>query len=379
MIPPIYYQVNGKVIFNDLLAKHEAYTSGKPVEFYCHNNEYDQLDWTQEPSQSMDQLMDDYARHLRNSYERVILSWSGGTDSHTIYQVFVRNNLHIDEIIVWHNEEFEPWYSNAPVEWINKNHKDPLTKITPRSRFDPDAKSRIITDEDWIFQNRTLLPKFSMGMYDTVTQEHCEKNHGHTTWCLINGHEQPRVYLRDGKYYSHHISMTFLSVMGADNSICFFTEPLLALKQSHLIKRTLKRLASVGKYDQTVSDRLLNGFEHHMKLKTQDTYTAWQRSIGRLPEAVPGLSYFQKNNEGKFEYMPVRPAQIDGTLSRAWDLGLDVLLKKDNAVAQTFERGIKNLLLEKNFCEHLMSTTPYASVISKQTGYPVFSKSYLLE
>jgi len=378
MIPTIYYQVNGKVIFNDLLAKYEAFNSGMPVNFYCYDDDYSKLDWTQEPSQSMDQLMDDYARHLRNSYERVILSWSGGTDSHTIYQVFVRNNLHIDEIIVWHNEEYEPWYSNAPVEWINKNHKDPLTKITPRARFDPDAKQRIIANEDWILQNRTLLPKFSMGMYDTVTQEYCEQQHGHTTWCLINGHEQPRVYLRNGKYYSHHISMTFLSVMGADNSVCFFTEPLLALKQSHLIKHTLKKLEGIDKYNQDVSDLYINGFEKHIKLKTQATYSAWQRSIGRLPEAVPGLSYFQKMHENKFEYAPVSPDKIDGVLSRSWDLGLDALIKKDNAVAQTFERGIKNLLLEKNFCQHLLGENPTASIISKQTGYTIFSKSYFL-
>lgn len=380
---PIYFRVNNKIIFNDILAKYESYTSGQPIEFICHTEAYDKLDWTQEPSQSFEELMDWHARSIRNKYEKIVLSWSGGTDSHTIYNVFCRNNLHIDEIVIWVNDEYEPWASTRYVEWMQTNHADPLTKITIKHRFDPEAKQKIVTGEDWIFQNISMVPKFAMGTTDSVMWDYCNEQYGASTWCLVHGHEQPRVFLKNGKYYSCHDAKPFLSVMNFDHIECFFTEPLLTLKQSHMIKKMLKRLATVNKFTEDISDKYYNTTELRAKLGSAQGYAAWTKGAGRHPEVFSGISHYHKHAEFKFEFQPVIPTAIDGELSRGYDQGLNDLLKIDHPVAQAFERGIKNLLLEKNFCDHLLETSLETSgvaksVLGKSAGKPTYSKLYCI-
>jgi hypothetical protein len=319
--------------------------------------------------------MDQHACNLRNKYQHVILSWSGGTDSHTIYEVFKRNNLHIDEIVIWVNDQYEPWYSSQYVAWLKNNHHDPLTKITVKERFDPAAKQQIVTGEDWIFQNISMIPKFAMGMADSVMWDYCAQHYSRSTWCLIEGHEQPRVFVKDNKYYSCHDARTFLSVMNFENIECFFAAPILALKQSHIIKRMLKLRANANVHNVTL-DPDGQKFKH----ASNATYITWQRNLCRQNEVLFGASFVQKQSEYKFESGLVNVNNIDGHLSRTFDTGLDALLKKDNAVADLFMKGIKNLLLEKSFCNHLIerSSNPVNSIIGKDAGGPIYSKFFCI-
>jgi len=380
VIPPIYYRVGSEVIFNDILAKHRSFTTKQPIEFVCRTDEYDQLDWTKEPTESFEQLMDQHAINLRNKYERIVLLWSGGTDSHTIYNVFVRNNLHIDEIVIFHNDQYEPWNSTQYVKWMQDNHKDPATKITARPRFDPEAKKQIVTNEDWILQNKALVIKFAMGVADSVMWDYCAEQHQGHTWCLVTGLEQPRVFTQNGKYYTNHIGSVFRFVMGFSNMECFYTEPVLALKQAHMAKRALERLALKDKFTEKDNNQYQTNEAHHLRFNSDHSYTAWSRIIGRHPEAIPGNSYRHKRLEYLFEFEPVTPDKIDSTLSRGFDTGLADLITADVAVAKTFEQGIRNLLLEKDFCRHLSETgvATNPNILGKNAGAAVYSKTYCL-
>ena len=374
-MPSIYFRVNNKIIFNHLLARYESFVSKKPIEFVCHDEQNDQLNWLQEPTETLDQLMDRHAHGLRNKYQHVMLSWSGGTDSQTIYEVFKRNNLHIDEIVIWVNDQYEPWYNSQYVTWLKNNHHDPLTKITVKDRFDPKAKQQIVTGEDWIFQNISMIPKFAMGTMDTVMWDYCTQQYGGSTWCLITGHEQPRVFKKDNKYYSCHDARTLLSTMNFENIECFFTDPILALKQSHMIKKMLKLRMNANTYNASLDP---DGVK--FKNSSNAAYVSWAKNLSRQKEIVSGGSFVQKINEGKFESVIITMDTIDGDLSRTFDTGLDALLKKDNAVANLFVKGIKNLLLEKSFCNHLIekSANPVNSIIGKDAGGPIYSKFFCI-
>ena len=372
----IYFRVNNKIIFNHLLARYESFVSKKPIEFVCHDQENNRLNWLEEPTESLDQLMDQHARNLRNKYQHVMLSWSGGTDSQTIYEVFKRNNLHIDEIVIWVNDRYEPWYNSQYVDWLKNNHHDPLTKISVKERFDPTAKQQIVTGEDWIFQNISMIPKFAMGTMDSVMWHYCAEQYGGSTWCLITGHEQPRVFKKDNKYYSCHDARTLLSTMNFENIECFFIDPILALKQSHMIKKMLKLRINANAANGGYQDP--DGAK--FKSSSNAAYISWAKNLSRQKEVFSGGSYTQKINESKFELVPVNMDTIDGGLSRTFDVGLDVLLKKDNNVANLFVQGIKNLLLEKNFCNHLIenSANPVNSIIGKDAGGPIYSKFFCI-
>lgn len=71
----------------------------KPVTWIFNNDEFNKYDWKTEPVETLDQLYDRRARQLREQYDYIVLSYSGGADSHNILCAFERQGLHIDEII----------------------------------------------------------------------------------------------------------------------------------------------------------------------------------------------------------------------------------------------------------------------------------------
>jgi hypothetical protein len=361
------------------LARYESFTSGHPVEFVCYDDEYAALDWTKEPQESFDELMRRHAQYLRDKYKSVVLNWSGGTDSQTIYNIFVKNNIHIDEIVCWVGGEYEPWNPTSNYVWMQKNHPDPTTRITSKDRIDPIGRSVVVNNEDWIFQNITMIPKFAMGTTDVVMQEYCDSQYGEGNWCLITGHEQPSVYVKDNKYYSNHLAKAVFSIMGCRGVEPFYLDPLLTLKQSFMIKNFLKRLQEIGKIDEWTDKRHYAtqfGIRSLPDRNGIGAYKAWSKVLGRHDELVHGASLTAKKLEERFNYAQVNNTSIDGELIRPVDTGLSALLAKDVDVAKTFERGIKNLLLEKDFCEYLMTTGhPNQSLIGKNTGGALFSRA----
>ena len=156
--------------------------------------------------------------------------------------------------------------------------------------------------------------------------------------------------------------------MGFDNMECFYTEPVLALKQAHMIKRILQSAKKQGSDETT------------MRYMSPHGYAAWSRLIGRHPEAISGNSWRHKRLERVFDFEPVVPDLIDSDLTRGYDTGLADLIVADVKVAKTFEQGIKNLLLEKEFCQHLISTgsMPNTNILGRSAGEDIYSKSYCL-
>jgi hypothetical protein len=371
MIQPIYLAVDGKHYYNELLARFESFQSGKPIEFNCYTQENALLDWSQEPTNSMDDLMLEVALELRNKVEYLILSWSGGTDSQTIYNIFVRNNIHIDEIVIWHDDDHEgPVFPKKYADWMIKNHPDPTTVISPRYRFDPDAKRKLVNSEDWLWQNTAVIARVALGMGDVVMQEYCQQQANGRTWCLVNGHEQPEVYSENDLWYARHNPRNYRSIMGFDNSISFFTQPKLALKQAHLAKKALRALGKTKMVDGGWSFGFSNAW----------SYQAWSRGIGRHPELFPGHSWKQKAIEGKIDYLTIAPDTIDGDLTASEDRHLSHLIQQDHQLASVFQKGIRNILSERNFCRHLIETSNRhnISIIGKNVGEKITSKQWCL-
>lgn len=92
----IFWYDNEKNIY---MSHIDALKSGKECNLYYEDHFYQKLTWKIEPSLSLDQLYKLRAEEIRDTYEHVILSLSGGIDSRTILETFYKNNIHIDEII----------------------------------------------------------------------------------------------------------------------------------------------------------------------------------------------------------------------------------------------------------------------------------------
>lgn len=97
-----YYLCDGIQFKSKVNALIHSNIVNKPVEWIFHQEFFSKYPWHIEPSQSLDQLYDARARQLREKYDYIILSYSGGADSHNMAQAFIRQGLHIDEIVTNH-------------------------------------------------------------------------------------------------------------------------------------------------------------------------------------------------------------------------------------------------------------------------------------
>jgi len=100
-----FYICNGQEFSSKIKALLYSNEVNKPVDWLFNDRVFQSYNWTWEPTETLDQLYDQRARQLRNEYDYVILSYSGGADSHNILMSFVRQGLHIDEILVNHFEK----------------------------------------------------------------------------------------------------------------------------------------------------------------------------------------------------------------------------------------------------------------------------------
>ena len=94
----MYYSGDKKFYTKYDALKHHNST-GENVFFYYYDDVYDKLDWTIEPPETLDFYYKEQAQRIRDSYDYVILCFSGGVDSTNILNTFHYNNLKIDKIV----------------------------------------------------------------------------------------------------------------------------------------------------------------------------------------------------------------------------------------------------------------------------------------
>ena len=97
-----YYRCDGIDFQSKVNALLHSKAVNQPVEWMFHQDVFESYPWHIEPSETLDQLYDRRAKELRKQYDYIILSYSGGADSHNILESFIRQKLHIDEIVINH-------------------------------------------------------------------------------------------------------------------------------------------------------------------------------------------------------------------------------------------------------------------------------------
>jgi hypothetical protein len=343
----VAYQINGKFFNNIYLALHESWKNGGEIKFYCFEYEFDQHDWTQEPTETMYALMSSHAHYLRNKYQRLILLWSGGTDSHTIYNVFHHNRIHIDEILVGANDKSQ-MFPESNAAWLQLNHWDPETKITRYDNHDTQLRSIDVSDENWIWKDKGDLYKYGTISSGDAVKQLIEQNHSGKTWCAIAGYEKPRLVYRDGCWHHRQLGMVFQPAMGYDYIEHFFLEPRIAIKQAHMVKHAVKKLL-----DTTQAPLYNNDWAEAKWPWTPAGYRAWANSCGRDDELYVGISFDQKNGNNDFDKTELNFDNHWRQLAFTTDQRLQQDLLDGHPVANAYIKGFYNLTQEFGFRQWL--------------------------
>ena len=121
-----YYQVGNFKTLSKVLALEKANGNSTRVQFRWMDDTWDCMNMTQEPKATWDDLLRTRAQQLRDRYSHVALFYSGGWDSHTALMAFVKNNIPLDEILVYdktsHVEDVELADSCASAQCIIKEY-----------------------------------------------------------------------------------------------------------------------------------------------------------------------------------------------------------------------------------------------------------------
>ena len=271
----ICYRVNNRVFFiafaDFIYAAHNC--PHEHVFFEIFNDQFSRVDWTRYPTESYTELYTRRAHQLRNKYDKIVIAFSGGTDSTTVLKSFYDNNLHVDSIYISHynNDKYNRQFLGQPhviADWVRKTwpeqskHTD--IEILDLSRY---IEARYQKSEWILDQTKTFHLRFTTSPTTYEVTELFDQKYGAFRWALVTGHEKPEV-TADHKY-AYYVDHTFSNVMNRPNAELFYLTPdfpEISIKQAHDIARfrslggedyyQLKR--SIGQFGdvQTVNSRM---------------------------------------------------------------------------------------------------------------------------
>jgi len=204
------------------------------ISFNMFSDAYYSYDFSKEPATSYDELLKQRALQLRDKYKYIKLFFSGGQDSITMLNAFVKNNIFIDEVITYRFGS-ESNQSNKEADlfaipYIKKLFNGSKTKITI---YENDLRyfDKYI-GEKWLFTRSSM----------SLRHFNIPKING-KNFCNLFGYLDPKVYFENGKYYSRNFDSEFFELVQYRNIELFFTsEDFLELhaKQLHLVKNFIK-------------------------------------------------------------------------------------------------------------------------------------------
>lgn len=312
-----HYICNGQRFDSKINACIYSSTVNKPVQWIFNQDTYSTFPWWIEPTESLDELYDRRAREIREQYDYIVLSYSGGSDSHNILESFIRQGLHIDEIVTNHisditknsvivdpncqrSSNFSAEHQLQAVPRLQYIYdKLPKTKITVL-----DVSKLIIDsldsfkDESWVLDRKDNLQvggafRYNYFYFDSFKKQF-DKN---KTVAIILGVDKPKTKIVDNLFLVYFNDSTANVISTNDTNEypnvtveLFYwsktTAPLVC-KQAHVIKRWLElnpEMKQLWRQDDYKTVRLI-----HERFLRKLIYSTWD---DRWYQADKGINWW---------------------------------------------------------------------------------------
>jgi len=199
----VHWTANGK----KHLSKVIAVESDPNCKFYYKTDALTNYDFKNCPDITLDELIKNRLLKLKQQDTRLILWYSGGTDSKTILDCAYRHNIEFDEL-VFYDKLYDPYplykeEKRLVMKDIQNYNKKFNSKITVLDVGYETAKSFYLKHkEDWVRQP-FITDRFSKHMRYNILDTHpIEKERLINDKTIhITGNDHPRLYLDDNKWY----------------------------------------------------------------------------------------------------------------------------------------------------------------------------------
>jgi hypothetical protein len=331
-----YYICAGIMFQKKIEALLYSKTKNEPVQWYFQDHLYSKYPWHIEPEQSLDELYDTRAKELREKYDYLILCFSGGADSYNVLETFIRQNIHLDEIVSLSTGYTVKTHANLDVKDTSNDNlpAEHVLNTIPRLKYAseklPKTKITIIDDtdslfkklkeyetEDWIFKRNDHLGAFAPNRFNLfdVTELRL-KFDKYKKVGIIYGRDKPKIKFRGNEMFTTFSDVALNTIKTTThnsdydnitteyfywNSSCL---PMMA-KQAHVIKKWLQNNESILPYwkDAFVAkNRLIQE-----SLLREVIYTTWNKNWFQVEKNSKqwsnGEDWFSRDVNFKKEYM----------------------------------------------------------------------------
>ncbi len=322
--------------------------TNQQVGWWFHDEVFGAYDWTVEPEQSLDDLYAKRARQLRESYDYLILSYSGGADTHNVLETFLRNSIHLDEVVCNHLTEatqrwtvldrsvIAPWNFAAEHALQAVPRLQELATRAPKTKITVlDASKHVLDsiaemdDPTWALRRNEHLSPGQLFRYDYWHWAEMMRTFERgKRVALIVGIDKPKTRIEDGQFWmvfpDGGVNITTIREWNADHSNVetepFYWSPtaveMLCKQNPEMVRhwerpsfRTIRRvhervLRSVvystwddGWYQADKSDTMWNTeFDTWIRRDPQHTkaMSNWCRGLAYLAQVLPGGSLIER-------------------------------------------------------------------------------------
>ena len=231
-----YYLVGWKKFYNKTEAVTYATKNSFEVRWVFNDTVYSNLDWSIPIEVSLKHLYRMRAQQLRDSYDYVILHYSGGQDSNNVLHSFIDNNIKVDHIVIqvpepqrkhsvsndtaWSNYWAEIDYQALPY-LRNLGSKLDGVKITIQDMSSTPIE--LLSNDNW---TEKLLPgaSFNLGviaraMGQYKTKEILTVSEQGKTSCQVLGIDKPLIYFDGMDYYSFFVDQSAYHMQPLDSTM----------------------------------------------------------------------------------------------------------------------------------------------------------------
>lgn len=278
----MYYFDDGKFFRSKINAI--EYSRKNKVDFRLHyyDEVYSKIDWSIEPDHDLDYHYLQQAKRIRDTYDRVILCYSGGYDSTNILETFYFNNLSLDKIVtvgafsqdsvsgVDENHNGEIYHNVFP--YLKSLNLDKITQVIDYTTLfdDPRNFSVFQYGENWVDEIGTRLSPHNWFWRD-IEKYIVPENWKDKTVAILFGRDKPMLFWSNGsvvskmKYKNFKAGFAFSdsainnygNIESYENSkrINFYWDPcypLILIKQLHILSRFYNAGYDIGDTDKLV-------------------------------------------------------------------------------------------------------------------------------
>lgn len=263
-----WYEVGGKRFYNKLQAVMEAKKTGQSLYWNVNDAIFDQYKWDKEPESSLDELYAKRAQGIRDKYDYLVLHFSGGSDSGNILETFIKNRIHIDEIVT--RGSYSVTTPKTGVVSAADIYSECLGQAIPLAQWAkdthmPHVKIRLIdtvdtvqkfykTNPDWIELYPTALTPSSVikSNLDILHTDYARMADKGIRVGHIVGVDKPHIYKQKNYYYTRCHDQLEMDWVCVPHSISYrpqFVELFywgihaveMRIKQLHVLKRHIKQ------------------------------------------------------------------------------------------------------------------------------------------